>query len=182
MHRFFGRAVMAGGALLIAATAQAQVGKSYKFGGDLGAAVPLGNFSDAADVGYHIGGLFEYTPKSMPVSWRGEIAYNRNGISDVDGNFSMLNFVGNAVYSFGDKASAIRPYMIGGMGVYRVKAAVSFEGEDISQSDTKMGINAGGGLSFHLSGFETFVETRFISVFTEGSKTNFMPFTFGFKF
>jgi opacity protein-like surface antigen len=118
----------------------------------------------------------------MPVSWRGEIAYNRNGISDVDGNFSMLNFVGNAVYSFGDKASAIRPYMIGGMGVYRVKAAVSFEGEDISQSDTKMGINAGGGLSFHLSGFETFVETRFNSVFTEGSKTNFMPFTFGFKF
>ena len=41
MHRFFGRAVMAGGALLIAATAQAQnaggVGRSYKFGGDLGA-------------------------------------------------------------------------------------------------------------------------------------------------
>jgi len=37
-------------------------------------------------------------------------------------------------------------------------------------------------LSFHLSGFETFVETRFNSVFTEGSKTNFMPFTFGFKF
>ena len=59
MHRFFGRAVMAGGALLIAATAQAQsVGKSYKFGGDLGASMPLGDFGDAANAGYHIGGLF----------------------------------------------------------------------------------------------------------------------------
>ena len=188
MHRFFGRAVMAGGALLIAATAQAQsVGKSYKFGGDLGASMPLGDFGDAANAGYHIGGLFEYTPKSMPVSWRGEIAYNHNGLKDtgidgLDGNFSMLNLVGNAVYPFGNKASAIRPYVIGGMGVYRVKASAEFDGVTASQSDTKFGLNAGGGMSFHLSGFETFVETRFNSVFTEGSKTNFMPFTFGFKF
>lgn len=187
MHRFFGRAVMAGGALLIAATAQAQVGKSYKFGGDLGAAVPLGNFGDGADVGYHLGGLFEYTPKSMPVSWRGEIAYNRNGLKDtgidgLDGNFSMLNLVGNAVMPLGNKASSIRPYVIGGMGIYRVKASAEFDGVTASQSDTKMGLNAGGGLSFHLSGFETFVETRFNSVFTDGSNMNFMPLTFGFKF
>ena len=187
MHRFFGRFATAAGALLIAATAQAQgtsgsVGKSYKFGGDLGAAVPLGDFADGADVGYHIGGLFEYTPKSMPVSWRGELAYNHNGISDIDGNFSMLNLVGNAVMPLGNKAGSIRPYVIGGMGVYRVKASASFEGVDVSQSDTKFGLNAGGGLSFHLSGFETFVETRFNSVFTDGSNMNFMPFTFGFKF
>jgi len=86
------------------------------------------------------------------------------------------------VMPLGNKAGSIRPYVIGGMGVYRVKASASFEGVDVSQSDTKFGLNAGGGLSFHLSGFETFVETRFNSIFTEGSKTNFMPFTFGFKF
>jgi opacity protein-like surface antigen len=191
MHRFFGRAVMAGGALLIAATAQAQnsggVGRSYKFGGDLGASMPLGDFGDAANAGYHIGGLFEYTPKSMPVSWRGEIAYNRNGLKDsgidgLDGNFSMLNLVGNAVMPFGDKAASIRPYAIGGLGIYRVKASAEFDGVTASQSDTKMGLNAGAGLSFHLSGFESFVETRFNSVFTDGSNMNFMPFTFGIKF
>ena len=188
MHRFFGRAVMAGGALLIAATAQAQsVGKSYKFGGDLGASMPLGDFGDAANAGYHIGGLFEYTPKSMPVSWRGEIAYNHNGLKDsgidgLDGNFSMLNLVGNAVMPFGDKAASIRPYAIGGLGIYRVKASAEFDGVTASQSDTKMGLNAGAGLSFHLSGFESFVETRFNSVFADGSNMNFMPFTFGIKF
>src|SRR5262245_51974197 len=168
MHRYFGRFVMAAGALLMAATAQAQgtsaVTRNYKFGGDLGAAVPLGDFGDGANVGYHIGGLFEYTPKSMPVSWRGEMAYNRNGLKDtgiagVDGNFSMFNIVGNAVMPFGDKAANIRPYAITGLGIYRVKASAEYQGVTASQSDTKLGLNAGAGLSFHLSGFETFVET-----------------------
>src|SRR5215471_11277036 len=136
MHRFFGRAVMAGGALLIAATAQAQnssgVGHPYKFGADLGATVPTGNFSDGADLGFHLGGLFEYTPKSMPVSWRGEIAYNRNGLKDtgidgMDGNFHMFNIVGNAVMPFGDKAASVRPYIIGGLGMYRLTASASYQ-------------------------------------------------------
>ena len=196
MHRYFGRCAMVAGALLIAATAQAQatstVGRSYKFGGDLGAAVPLGDFGNGANVGFHLGGLFEYTPKSMPVSWRGEIAYNRNGLktgyfSDagldgMDGNFSMLNLVGNAVLPFGDKAANIRPYAITGLGIYRVKASAEYQGVTASSSDTKLGLNAGAGLTFHLSGFETFVETRFNSVFTDGSNMNFMPLTFGFKF
>ena len=192
MHRYFGRGIMAAGALLIAATAQAQgtstaVGKPYKFGADLGAAVPTGDFGDGADLGFHLGGLFEYTPMSMPVSWRGEIAYNRNGLKDtgidgVDGNFSMFNIVGNAVMPFGDKAASVRPYAIGGLGIYRVKASAEFDGVTASQSDTKMGLNAGAGLSFHLSGFESFVETRFNSVFADGSNMNFMPFTFGIKF
>jgi len=196
MHRYFGRFAMAAGALLMAATAQAQgtsgAPRQYKFGGDLGAAVPLGDFGDGANVGYHIGGLFEYTPKSMPVSWRGEIAYNRNGLKtgyfsdpgfgNIDGNFSMLNLVGNAVMPFGDKAASVRPYAITGLGIYRVKASAEYQGVTASQSDTKLGLNAGAGLSFHLSGFETFVETRFNSVFTDGSNMNFMPLTFGFKF
>jgi len=196
MHRFFGRFGMAAGALLIAATAQAQgtsgVGRSYKFGGDLGATVPLGDFSNGADLGFHLGGLIEYTPQSMPVSWRGEMAYHRNGLKNdyfaepglgnIDGNFSMFNIVGNAVMPFGDKAATIRPYAITGLGMYRVKASAEYEGISVSTSDTKFGLNGGAGLSFHLSGFETFVEARFHSVFTESSNTNFIPFTFGFKF
>ena len=80
------------------------------------------------------------------------------------------------------KAASIRPYAIGGLGIYRVKASAEFDGVTASQSDTKMGLNAGAGLTFHLSGFESFVETRFNSVFADGSNMNFMPFTFGIKF
>lgn len=200
MHRLLGRFVIGAGALLIAATAQAQgtsgstSGRPFKLGGALGATVPLGDFSDGADLGFHLGGLIEYKPQSFPVNLRGEITYHRNGLKsgyfsgqnpafgNVDGHFSMISFVGNGVIPFGDAASTARPYAIGGVGLYRMKASASFSGLDISDTQTKFGINVGGGFSFNLSGFDTFVEARFHSVFTEGSNTNFIPLSFGFRF
>ena len=62
MHRFLGRFVIGAGALLIAATASAQgtpasgtSGRPFKLGGALGATVPLGDFSDVADLCFHLG-------------------------------------------------------------------------------------------------------------------------------
>jgi hypothetical protein len=37
-------------------------------------------------------------------------------------------------------------------------------------------------VTFHLSGFDTFIEARFHSAFTDESNTNFIPLSFGFKF
>ena len=199
MPRFFGRLLVGTGALLIAVTAHAQgtanaPARPWKIGGALGGTIPLGNFSDGADLGWHLGGLFEYKQPSFPVTWRGELTYHRNGLKDdyfsgqipgvgnLDGNFSMLNLVANAVYLFGDKAQTARPYIIGGLGLYKVKATASYQGIDISESQTKFGINVGGGFEFALSGFDTFVEARFHSVFTDNNSTNFIPISFGFKF
>jgi len=197
MHRFLGRFVIGAGALLIAATAQAQgtsgsSGRPFKLGGALGATIPLGDFGDGADLGFHLGGLIEYKPQAVPVNLRGEITYHRNALKDgffsdpafgnVSGNFSMINFIGNAVIPFGDAASTARPYAIGGVGLYRMKASAKFNGVDISDTQTKFGINVGGGFTFNLSGFETFVEARFHSAFTKDKNTNFLPLSFGFKF
>jgi len=195
MHRFFGRFAIGAGALLIAATAQAQgtspSGRPFKLGGQLGASVPMGDFGDGADLGFHLGGLIEYKPASLPMSLRGELTYHRNGLKedffgsdfgDIDGNFSQIDFVGNALVPFGDAASTARPYVIGGLGLYRMKAAAEFEDVDISDTQTKFGLNFGAGLTFNLSGFETFIETRFHSVFAEDSNLNFIPLSFGFKF
>jgi opacity protein-like surface antigen len=199
MPRFLGRFVIGAGALLISATAQAQgtsnaPARPWKIGGALGATIPLGNFSDAADLGWHLGGLFEYKQPSLPVTWRGELTYHRNGLKDsyfngsipgvenLGGNFSMFNFVANALYPFGDKAKTGHPYIIGGLGLYKLKATATYQGVDISSSQTKFGINVGGGYEFALSGFDTFVELRFHSVFTDNNSTNFIPISFGFKF
>lgn len=195
MHRFFGRFVIGASALLIAATAHAQgtnpSGRPFKLGGQLGASVPMGDFGDGADLGFHLGGLIEYKPASLPMSLRGELTYHRNGLKsdyfgsdfgDIDGNFSQIDFVGNALMPFGDAASTARPYVIGGLGLYRLKASAEFEGLDVSDTQTKFGLNFGAGLTFNLSGFETFVETRFHSVFAEDSNLNFIPLSFGFKF
>ena len=198
MHRLLGRFVVGAGALLIAATAQAQgtsnaPARPWKIGGALGATIPLGDFSDGADLGWHLGGLFEYKQPSLPVAWRGEVTYHRNGLKDdyfsqipgvgnLDGNFSMFNFIANAVFPFGDAAKTWQPYAIGGLGLYKLKASADFNGIDISDSQTKFGLNLGGGVTFNLSGFETFVELRYHSVFTEDSNTSFIPISFGFKF
>ena len=201
MYRFLGRFVIGASALLIAAQAGAQgtsgaaaSGRPFKLGGMLGATVPIGDFGDGANVGFHVGGLIDYKPNALPFSLRGEITYNRHGLNEgffgdqypvfgnVDGNVSILNFVGNAVIPFGDPASTARPYAIGGVGVYRMKFSGEFGSVEISDTQTKFGLNVGGGFQFNLSGFETFVEARFHSVFAEGSNANFIPLSFGFKF
>ena len=199
MHRFLGRFVIGASALLIAATAQAQgtagtAGRPFKLGGSLGASVPMGDFGDGADLGFHLGGLIEYKPASLPMSLRGELTYHRNGLksdyfagddpdfSGIDGDFSQIDFLANALVPFGAGASTARPYVIGGLGLYRLKASADFNGVDISDTETKFGLNVGAGLTFNLSGFETFVETRFHSVFAEDSNVNFIPLSFGFKF
>jgi len=201
MHRFLGRLVIGAGALLITATAHAQGtppaaasgGRPFKLGAALGATAPVGNLADGVNLGFHLGGLIEYKPSSVPVNLRGEITYHRNSLKsdyfsaedplfdDIDGDFSMWNFVGNAVYPFGNAASTARPYVIGGLGLYYMKASAKFGSLDISDSQTKFGINIGGGFTFNLSGFETFVEARFHSVFAEDN-ANFIPLSFGFKF
>jgi hypothetical protein len=50
------------------------------------------------------------------------------------------------------------------------------------ESETNVGLNAGVGLDFGLSGLSTFLEARFHSVFTDGSNTNFVPIVFGIRF
>jgi len=196
MPRFLGRFVIGAGALLIAVTAQAQgtskaPARPWKVGGVLGATIPVGDFSDVAKLGWHLGGLFEYKQQSLPLTWRGELTYHRNGLEDgaftefpnVGGHASVLGFVGNALFPFGDAASTARPYAIGGLGVYHASRSGDLpSGNTISRSDTNFGINLGGGFIFTLSGFETFVELRYHIVFTEDNNTSFIPISFGFKF
>lgn len=192
MPRFLGRLLVGTGALLIAVTAQAQgtsnaPARPWKIGGALGATIPMGDFSDYAELGWHLGGLFEYKQPSLPVSWRGELTYHRNGLKDgaftefpdVGGHASVLDLTANALYPFGDAATKARPYAIAGLGVYHASRSGDLpSGASISKSDTNFGINIGGGFIFNLSGFETFAELRYHFV----SNTNFIPISFGFKF
>ena len=134
-----------------------------------------------------IGRAFEYKQPSLPLTWRGEISYNRNGLKsgafaefpDVGGHASVLDLVGNALFPFGDAAFKTRPYLIAGLGVYHASSSGDLEsGNSITSSDTNFGVNLGGGFNFNLSGFETFAELRYHIV----SNTSFIPISFGFKF
>lgn len=182
--------VIAGSLLLSASPAFAQArgtmnesGRPLRLGAMLGASIPIGDFSDAAETGFHIGALGEFAQATWPFALRGEITYHRHGVKDVDGDASVLSFIPNLVFPFGDPAATARPYIIGGVGVHRVSIDLEIPGfGDASDSETKFGFNVGGGINFNLAGFDTFIEARFHSVLTSGSSTNFIPLSFGFKF
>ena len=71
----------------------------------------------------------------------------------------------------------MRPYLIGGAGIYGYKSDVSG-----ASTNTDFGLNGGIGASFPLSGFNTFVEARYHHIFTDVSATQFIPVTFGISF
>ncbi len=51
-----------------------------------------------------------------------------------------------------------------------------------SSSQTKFGLNAGAGFRFQLTGFATFVEARWHTIFTEGSNAQMIPISVGITF
>jgi hypothetical protein len=53
---------------------------------------------------------------------------------------------------------------------------------DAEDTQTKFGLNAGAGLRFQLTGFSTFIEARWHTIFTEGSNTQMVPITVGITF
>ncbi len=181
---------VAGSLVLSASPAFAQAtgtmsesGRPLRLGGMLGASLPLGDFGDAAEVGFHIGALGEFAQPTWPFAFRGEITYHRHGAKDIDGNASVLSFVPNIIFPFGDPAATARPYIIGGLGLHRVSVEIDVPGfGDAEETETKFGLNVGGGINFNLAGFDTFIEARWHSVFTSGESTNFIPLSFGFKF
>ncbi len=186
-------AALALGLVVNAAAAQAQVEeddafdeqpvRTVSFGIAGGASLPMGEFGDGADVGFNGKLLLGLRPVNWPIGLRAEGMFHRFGLSNVDGNINMFAGVGNAILTF-PTTGMIRPYIIGGGGLYNSR----FDGDDedldlgAETSVTDFGINGGAGITFQLSGFNTFLEARFHNIFSEGESTQMIPITFGLVF
>ena len=170
--------------------------RTTSFGISGGAAFPTGDGTDGLNTGYLIAGSLGFRPVNSKIGFRLEAMYARFGADGfsfddgtdafaADGNVSIFGGIANAVLTIPTE-SGVHPYVIGGVGIYNVKASVdvsgsggSFSGSD---SQTKVGLNGGAGLEFPLSGFSSFVEVRYHSIFTDGTNSNFVPLTFGLRF
>jgi hypothetical protein len=98
-----------------------------------------------------------------------------------DVNLQIIQGTANAVYRFQtSEDTKIRPYIIGGVGLYNLKATGDGVVGDPG-SDTDFGINGGAGFDFVAGSVGLFVEGRFHNVFTEGESTNFIPITVGVR-
>jgi outer membrane protein with beta-barrel domain len=180
------------GAVVLASTLgvsslQAQA-NPIAFGIVAGASVPLGDFGDAVKMGWHAGGLVQWNGAAFPLGIRGEVVYHSFGSEqdageDVD--FNILTATVNGVFMFPmTEPATVRPYIIGGGGLYRVGCS-DCGGLD---AENKGGINIGAGVQIPLSGFTSIIEARWHMIFdsddtiADDSNTTFIPISVGLLF
>ncbi|BAH37192.1 MAG TPA: hypothetical protein DGD08_00195 [Gemmatimonas aurantiaca] len=167
-----------------ALSAQASTDKPVSFGLSGGLSLPMGDLGDATESGFTGAGHIFLKPASMKsLGFRGDVSFDRWSAKATDDvNLQSIGFVANALYSV-NSASMVKPYLLGGVGMYNSKATIDLGSTGGSTpSSTDLGIQVGGGLRFQLSGFSTFLEAKYVNVFTDGSSTNWLPITFGVRF
>lgn len=158
-------------------TSSAQSTKPVSLGISAGAAIPVSDLGDDYNTGWNGTVSLGFNSYGSPLGFRVDGMYNsmspqaRVNLPDV--KISSAN--ANLVYAL--PGTGIRPYLIGGAGIYGLKVDVAG-----ASTTTKLGLNGGIGASFPLSGFNTFVEARLHHVFSDNVATQFIPVTFGISF
>lgn len=167
------RAVLAAAMVFVAPALHAQTSLLFA----AGATMPVGDFGDAVETGYHAIIGLGIKPPLAPIGARVEGMFNDNAFKGgADASFRILAATANVTYTAIPTA-----YVIGGLGMYNAKCAGTC-GVFGSASETDVGFNLGGGLNIPLTGLGVFVEARLHIVNSEGGSTKFLPITVGIKF
>lgn len=171
------------------------------FGASVGANVPNGEFADGAQTGLVANGFVGVG--TGRIGLRGELFWSRSdldnafirkvgnavlpsdGVTDVTGNVNLVGATANLVLPL--TQSVIRPYLIGGVGVYHRRVAQDIGGtldefKSLRDTQTDVGYNGGVGISIGGSGPSLFIEARYVSVATTPDRTKFIPVVIGFSF
>ncbi len=193
-------------AVATSAAAQAVVGtRTYSFGLSGGLGLPLGDFGGdwdspdgmGAQLGFGVAAHLGLSPTGLPLALRLEGAYHRFGLdfgSDdtegVDAHYSVIAGTANGVVTI-PTAGGVRPYLIGGVGMYRPRLIVSQDDISVEFGEWNVGFNVGGGLRFPLGSRSAFAEARFHSTKlsiddeefgSESMRISFVPIVFGIDF
>jgi len=187
--------------MLAAATPAAAQKTGIGFGGSIGANVPNGEFADGVKTGLVANGFIGLGTGRFGL--RGELLWSRSdldnafirkvgnqvlpsdGVGEVTGNVNMVGASANLVLPL--TQSMVRPYVIGGVGVYRRRVSQDIGGtidefQSLEDTQTDVGYNGGVGLSIGGVGPSFFIEARYHSVGTTPERTKFVPVVVGFSF
>jgi len=168
-------------------TANAQVVtilKPIQVGFAVGAAVPVSDLGNSFSTGFNVTGTIGINVPLLPIGFRIDAAYDQfggkvrptgtGGTSNV--NAKIAGVSGNVVFSI-PGAVIISPYLIGGVGYYRVSSSATG-----SVASNNFGFNAGAGVKIPLIAFATFIEARYNRVSENGGSSSFVPVTVGVMF
>ena len=188
-------------AVVTLAPARAAAQSGVGLGGSIGANVPVADYGDAAKPGLVVNGFAELRP-TQSLALRAELLWSRSDIDNplvrdvgsvtlgdnfrnATGDVDLVGASANLLVAL--RGGTVQPYVIGGAGVFRRRVSQDVQGaveefRALRASDTDAGYNGGVGLRFWLPGVVAFVEARYYSVATPGTRTNFVPVTVGLTF
>lgn len=183
-------------------TASAQGASGVHFGLSGGADFPVSDQSDVYRTGWNGTALLTFNFGPSPVGFRIDGSYHeletKSGLALFEGTGKTRIIDGTADVVIGPRNMAVEPYFLGGVGAYDMR----FRGQEIdtgnafSQSTTRFGWNAGGGIAFPLSPAwrgRMFIEARYTSIsvnadrfsnsiHTGGTRFTFVPVNIGLIF
>lgn len=189
-------------AMVVAAASPLSAQKAgLGFGASIGANVPNGEFGDGAKTGLVANGFVGVGTGRFGL--RGELFWSRSdldnafirrvgnvvlpseGVGNVTGDVNLVGASANLVLPL--TQSMVRPYLIGGVGVYHRRVSQDVGGtidefQNLKDEQTDVGYNGGVGLSIGGVGPSFFIEARYHSVATTPDRTKFVPVVIGFSF
>jgi hypothetical protein len=142
-----------------------------------GVSLPQGDLANGVNTGWHAQGTLGLSTLMQPLGLRLDVAYNRFEFSDVDGNQSVGSATLNATYRLPMTNSPMSPYLISGLGAYRIECSLD-AGCDAT---TRFGWNVGLGTKLYV-GFRSFIEARYHRTKRGDASVNYFPLTIGLMF
>jgi opacity protein-like surface antigen len=173
MRRTIGVAMLGTAAVLLASTPAAAQQPWIFFGG--GPTIPVGEFGDYAKTGWLATAGIGVDVGTQGLWVAAELHYGSNSHDDITNDkTNIFAGFGTIGYTFGP-GQKVRPYVLGGLGF--LSHIYKAGGLDYSETETRIGYTAAGGLTFQLServGF--WVEGRFMGA----ADTRMIPILAGF--
>ena len=170
--RLLSRAALLAAMFIAAPALHAQT----SFGVAAGATLPMGDASDAHNMGYHATLSLGIKPPLAPLGLRAEGMFSsleyKDGVGFNGESVRILGVTANGTWTVMPTA-----YLIGGVGMYNSK--VSVEGAEAS---TDFGFNVGAGINIPLTGFGTYIEARYHHIPVENGSFQMVPISVGIRF
>jgi opacity protein-like surface antigen len=160
---------------------------SFGIGG--GVSVPVADAKDAFKTGYNGQGFVRFNLHGLPIQPRIEFSLSHFDLDEVKvgttGTGQVMAGLANLEFPL-LQTGPIRPYIVAGVGAYNLETEL--DNATTSASDTKFGVNGGGGVMLHFGHtISAYAEARVDNVFTDEGfidtkQIQVVPVTFGVVF
>lgn len=148
-------------------------------GGGAGLVAPAGSFGDVEKIGWHVGAAGVGTLKA-PFGFVVSAVYLQAAHrDDVPGRSTIAGATANVAWYVGGDGARVRPFVMAGLGGFRVNVSVTGYG---SAGATRLGLGGGVGVLLGWGSRRAFVMAHGITVQTAPQRTAFVPVTAGVLF